>query len=386
MSWLEIAWEAVAPALPPALTLLGTVGAALVARLILRRVARRREGLPFRRQIASSLIVLAGAFAFVVSLPIDREIRSQILSVLGVLLSAVIALSSTSFVGNAMAGLMLRIVGGYRPGDFLRVGEVFGRVSDQGLFHTEIQTIRRDLVTVPNLYMTRHPVHVTRSGGTFVSAKLSLGYDVPHAEAERLLVAAAEACELEEPFVMVNEILDHAIEYEVFGLLKDTKYLLTSRSALRKAVLDSLHGEGVEVLSPQFVNRREFDPSQRFIPEPASAADADGTASGQMGSGVAADDEGAAEASKPGDTSAEELAFDKAEEAESIERLKGLRDRLIREREELQSELKEAKDRDEKEELRRRAETHKDKIARVGELIENREAEHSAEGADDRPE
>lgn len=389
MSPLKVLWEAVAPALPPALTIVATVAAALVARVILRRVAKTREGLPFRRQIASSLIVLAGIFAFVVSLPIAREIRSQILSVLGVLLSAVVALSSTSFVGNAMAGLMLRIVRGYRPGDFVQVGEVFGRVSDQGLFHTEIQTISRDLVTVPNLYMTRHPLHVTRSAGTFVSAKLSLGYDVPHEDAERLLIAAAEACELGEPFVMVNEILDHAIEYEIFGLLEDTKYLLTSRSALRKAVLDAFHGAGIEVLSPQFVTRRELDSSERIAPKPATAEEAVGEPAGQspgeQSEQASPDRSGEASTGvgRTGQTSAEELAFDKAEEAESIERLKSLQDRLIRERDELQSQLKEAEDREEKDGLRRRAEDHKEKIERVGELIENREAERDEEeGAD----
>lgn len=364
MSFFEALWAAAAPALPPALTVIGTVGVALIVRFLLRRVSRTRESLPFRRQIASFLVVLAGVFAFVVALPIDREIRAQILSVLGVLLSAIIALSSTSFVGNAMAGLMLRIVGGYRPGDFVRVGDVLGRVSDQGLFHTEIQTIRRDLVSVPNLYMTQHPVHVTRSGGTFVSATVSLGFDVGHGDAEAALLSAAEAADLKDPFVMVNAILDHAVEYEVYGLLEETKHLLTSRSTLRKAVLDSLHATGIEVLSPQFVNRREYGADMRFVPESTGHVES---------SGGATDHEE--------ESNAEELAFDKADEAESIERLKSLRDRLVAEKGEVGEKLKE-KERGDRDSLRRKSEELDGKIDRVTEIIQAREEERTEPEAD----
>lgn len=377
----EQLWQLVEPAVPAGIVLAGTIGVVLIVRVILRRAARGRGGLPFRRQIVSSLLVLGGVFAFVVALPVDREIRAQILSVLGILISAVIALSSTSFVGNAMAGLMIRIVRGFRPGDFVRVGEVFGRVSDQGLFHTEIQTIRRDLVTVPNLYMIQHPVHVTRAGGTFVSASLSLGYDVAHEDAEAALKVAAEHAGLEEPFVMINEILDHAIEYEVFGLLKDTKHLLTSRSALRKAALDSLHEAGIEVLSPQFVNRREYESSKRFAPQRRQASGEDTNVAGEpeqaeetaAGAGEARDEE--AQTGQRPDASAEELAFDKAEEAESIERLKNLRVRLSKDREDLEEKAKEASEKPQREDLRSRAEATRKKIERVDELIAHREEE-----------
>lgn len=84
---------------------------------------------------------------------------------MGVLLSAAIALSSTTFVGNAMAGIMLRVTKGFRAGDFVRFNSVVGRVADLSLFHTEIQLITRDIVTVPNMLLTQNAVHVTRRGG-----------------------------------------------------------------------------------------------------------------------------------------------------------------------------------------------------------------------------
>ena len=57
----------------------------------------------------------------------------------------------------------------FRPGDFVRVGERLGRVTERGLFHTEIQTEDRDLTTLPNLYLVTNPVTVVRASGTIVS-------------------------------------------------------------------------------------------------------------------------------------------------------------------------------------------------------------------------
>ena len=51
-------------------------------------------------------------------------------------------------------------------GDFISAGDQFGRVTERGLFHTEIQTETRDLTTVPNLFLVTHPVTTVRSSGT----------------------------------------------------------------------------------------------------------------------------------------------------------------------------------------------------------------------------
>jgi len=57
---------------------------------------------------------------------------------LGNVLTGVIAFSSTTFVANMMAGLMLRSVKSFTPGDFIEAGDYFGKATERGLFHTEI--------------------------------------------------------------------------------------------------------------------------------------------------------------------------------------------------------------------------------------------------------
>jgi len=97
----------------------------------------------------------------------------ELLAVVGLLFSATMALSSTTFLGNAMAGVMIRAVRNFRIGDFIRCDQHFGRVTERGLFHTEIQTEDRELTTLPNLYLVTHPVTTVRASGTVISATVA---------------------------------------------------------------------------------------------------------------------------------------------------------------------------------------------------------------------
>jgi small conductance mechanosensitive channel len=273
-----------------------TVLVILLGRFVLARSVRDKQTLPYHRQILTVAGSILGLFLAVALLPVSGEVRAQVLSVLGILLSAAIALSSTTFVGNAMAGIMLRLTRGFRAGDFVRFDDVVGRVSDVSLFHTEIQLITRDIVTVPNTILAQRNVQVTRRAGTFVNTDVSIGYTVPHGVVVAALLEAAQEAKLEEPFVLVEDLLDHAIRYRVYGLLEDASELLTRTSDLRKAVLNTLHRKDIEIASPGLTDRRSSDTSVRYIPPPDTSIQTE-------------------------KQDIESIAFDRAEEAESIEAL-----------------------------------------------------------------
>ena len=150
--------------LPLLATLAVTVGVLWIANwfLLRRRPHPGGEG-RIRAQVILLLVTGICVVLIVLALPLGDTSRGQLLALLGLALTAAIALSSTTFVANAMAGLMLRSVKSFRPGDFIRVGEQFGRVTERGLFHTEIQTEDRDLTTLPNLYLISQPFTVVRS-------------------------------------------------------------------------------------------------------------------------------------------------------------------------------------------------------------------------------
>ena len=284
--------------LPALLALLFGIGLVSGARyLLLKRWAPPPGQGQMARQLLITALVGIAVIAFILSLPIGDAPRGQLLSLLGLLVTAAIALSSTTLVGNAMAGLMLRSIRNFRPGDFIIVNEHRGRVSEKGWLRTEIQTERRNLTTLPNLYLVNNPVTVVRPSGTFISSTVSLGYDVPREEVEKCLLEAAEHADLIDPFVFVMALGDFSITYQAAGFLEDVKYLISAESALRESMLDSLHRAGIEIVSPTFMNQRQLDQERVFIPRP-SLARKDVTSS-------------------PGDSRPEELMFDKAEKAES---------------------------------------------------------------------
>ena len=264
------AWGEVARAWLPALI---CVLVSFVVLATTKRILRRAEdgehdgGSIVRHQLLTLVLYGAAVVAFVLTLPIEDGSRGQLLSLLGLLVTAAIALSSTTFVGNVMAGLMLRALGNFRPGDFVRVGEQFGRVSEQGILHTEIQTEDRDLTTLPNLHLVTKPITVVRASGTVVSASLSLGYDICHTDIEQALLRAAEKTGLGDPFVRVISLGDYSVTYRVSGFLKEVKYLLTVRSQLRAHVLDCLHESSIEIVSPTFINQRVYAHDSQFVPE-----------------------------------------------------------------------------------------------------------------------
>jgi hypothetical protein len=284
------------------LPLLTTVTVVVAVLLSVNYVLRRRwkddPDAQFRFQLIMLALTFAGLLAVVVSLPVDDALRGQLLSLIGILLSAAIALSSTTFIGNVMAGIMLKAVRSARPGDFITVADLTGRITEMDLLHTEIQTEFRDLVTVPNLYMVTQPLRVVRASGSIITAEVSLGYEIPHGRVSEILRDAAARAGLKDGFVHVRELGDFSVTYRVAGLLEDIQSLISARSVLRASMLDALHEAGIEIVSPSFMNTRAIKEGQTFIPARSRPS------------------------AQPAGVQAEEIAFDKAEEAASAEKIR----------------------------------------------------------------
>ncbi|MGB5324845.1 MAG: mechanosensitive ion channel domain-containing protein [Pseudomonadales bacterium] len=263
---------------------------------------RRQPGLGnerlFPRHLAMLGLTLAGILAIALALPVSESTRNQIIALVGLLVSGVFAFSSSTIFANLLAGIMLRVTKPFNTGDFIEVADHFGRVVERGLLDTEIQTENRELVALPNTYMISHPITAIRGSGTIVSATLSLGYDIHHVKVEPLLLEAAKQCGLEESFVQIMALGDYSVTYKVSGMLVEVKSLLTSRSNLCRAVLDGLHGSDIEIVSPAFMNQRRLPEDTRMIPAMLQQAPAESI------------------------PVAEGVAFDKAEQAEQVEKEK----------------------------------------------------------------
>ena len=305
MNLLEALFNSAQKLVPMAVVLLiGGGGLWFFNRRMTRKASELAGQGTFQRQLWLSVLGVVFLVVIIIAAPLDPEDTHDLITLFGVALTGVIALSSATIASNAMAGLMLRAIRNFKRGDYIRVGEYLGRVTERGLFHTEIQNERSDLVTMSNLYLASNAVTVIRPSGTFVSAQISLGYDLQHDHVEDLLIEAAEKAGLVEPFVRIRELGDFSVTYDVAGRLGDTKTFLGSKSVLHRSVLDALHGGGVEIVSPTFMNQRHIGEERRFIPAIEAGGAKDPTR----------------------DRSPDTVVFDKADQVEKVE---DLRKRLV---------------------------------------------------------
>ena len=295
---MDTMFHGITPFLPllASLTLVIVILAGLHFLLLAKPVhLTQQQKLP--RQLSMLVLTLIGLVVIAMSLPVSESTRNQVIALIGVLASGVIAFSSTTMVGNLMAGLVLRVNKPFKVGDFIRVEQFSGRVAEMGLLDTEIQTDTRELVALSNTFMVNTPITVTRGSGAVISVDLSLGYELHHSFVEKHLLTAG----LDEAFVQVTSLGDFSVSYRVAGLLTDVKSMLSARSRLHKAVLDSLHHAGIEIVSPSFMNQRVQPVGSTMIPQ------------------MSTPDKGAVDDQE---SSPEVIVYDKAEQAAEQEKSK----------------------------------------------------------------
>lgn len=308
------------------LPLLATMAGLVIALWSAHRfVIVRNSRLGNERMLPRQLVMLGLTFASVVIvvlvLPVSEGTRNQMLVLIGIIVSGTFAFSSTTIFANLMAGIMLRVTKPFDTGDYISVGDYSGRIAERGLLDTEIQTEDRRLVALPNTFMITNPVSVVRSSGTIVSVSLSLGYEIHYSLVESLLLEAIKESGLEDPFIQILELGDYSITYKACGMLTDVKILLTAHSNLRRYILDTLHNNDIEIVSPAFMNQRLLQDHLKIIPASMKQK-------------------------PPEQTSvAEEVVFDKAEQAAQIEKEK---QQLIEVIQQYEKDLEEASSADKK--------------------------------------
>lgn len=328
--------------LKPAIVIIIVVALLLFNTWIFNRMKTLKNAALIIKRSLAFLIGLLGTIIFILAMPIESSMKGQILSFLGIIISAGIALSSTTVLSNMMAGFMNNSMNRFKNGDLIKINDLQGRVTRKSAFHVEIQLEDSNFVTFPNLYIATNPVKLTRKTKTVISTSVSLGYDVPRTKIEVALKDAALATGLKDPYVYITNLGDFSVVYKIHGFLEDTNKFFSTRSLLNTKVMDMLHKNRIEIVSPSFRNTRTVDEKQ-FIPEyHAEKKDIED------------------------EVAPEELVFDEAIKSEEEQKKKDLLQKMIARRDELRGKIKETKDKEE-------IESHKTTIERLDSYIEKME-------------
>jgi len=222
------------------------------------------ETVPPTRRIVATLLWLVG---FVVAYPYLPGSESEALKGVSVFVGLMVSLGSSSVVNQMMSGLTITYSRSLHVGDFVRIGEVDGTVTNVGALSTKIKTARGEEVTIPNaLVVSNVTTNYTRyheAEGVFVPTSITIGYDTPWRQVHALLLLAAERTagvrKQPAPVVRQTSLQDFYVEYTLLVTLD-----LPSR---RTVILDRLHANiqdafnefDVQITSPHY----EADPEDR---------------------------------------------------------------------------------------------------------------------------
>lgn len=216
---------------------------------------------PTRRLAAFAIWVFALVLAFPYLPLSDTEAFRGMTVFLGLLVS----LGATGVVGQALAGLMLMYSRALRPGDYVRVGEAEGTVTEVNLLTTRLRSAFSEELVLPNATVLAQTTLNYSSwrgeGGVQVRTAVSIGYDTPWRQVHALLLRAAQATpgvrRDPPPRVVQVGLDDWYVRYELAVALDDPAQRIPLLSELNQRIQDEFNAHGVQIMSPQYLARAE---------------------------------------------------------------------------------------------------------------------------------
>jgi small-conductance mechanosensitive channel len=214
-------------------------------------------------QIVRFLIVVT---ALISAYPYIPGSSTKAFQGVGLVLGAIISFASSSAISNIVAGVILTYTRAFRLGDRIKVGETTGDVVDKTLLVTRVETIKSEVVTIPNsLVMNAQIINFSISAdggdGVILHTSVTIGYDVPWKQVRDLLVDAAKETknimDKPDPFVLQTALDDFYVTYEINAYTKEPKYMAFTYSELHKNILDKFDAAGVEIMSPHYFALRD---------------------------------------------------------------------------------------------------------------------------------
>ena len=252
-------------------------GATAFSRRILRRMATpgtfnwlNHETLKPTQRLTSLAIWL---FALAMAYPYLPGAGTDAFKGLSVLVGLMISLGASSVVGQAAAGLILTYTRTLRPGEFVRIGEHEGTVTELGMFTTSIRTGLGEVLTLPNSMITgtvtKNYSRVVQGPGYVVDTVVTIGYDTPWRQVEGMLLEAARrtpgVLETPPPQVFQTALSDFYPEYRLVA------QAIPSQPRPRAVLLSMLHANiqdvfneyGVQIMSPHYLGD---PPQEKWVP------------------------------------------------------------------------------------------------------------------------
>lgn len=286
---LEACVDAI-PGLAVALTIFFIArGFSVFSKRLLERLSRpgtifwltRETLLPTTRLTSLAIWLFALAMAY----PYLPGAETEAFKGVTVLVGLMVSLGATSVVGQAAAGLILTYTRTLRPGEYVRVGDHEGTITELGIFNTSIRTGLGEVLTIPNSMITgsvtKNYSRVVEGPGYVVDTVVTIGYDTPWRQVVAMLTEAADrtpgVLKTPAPQVFQTALSDFYPEYRLVAQAVPSQPLPRAEllSLLHANILDVFNEYGVQIMSPHYVGdpqQEKLVPRQQWYRSPAQEA------------------------------------------------------------------------------------------------------------------
>ncbi len=211
------------------------------------------------------------AFALAMAYPYLPGASTDAFKGLSVLIGVMVSVGGAGVVGQAFSGLILMYIKAFRPGDYVRIGDVEGTVIELGTFTTRIRTGLGEEITLPNSSVmnttTRNYSRAVPGTGCLVHTAVTIGYSTPwrqvHAMLEEAARRTADIARTPEPFIRQTALSDFYIEYRLVAYtpLASAEQRVDAVNHLHANILDVFNEYGVQIMSPHYMT----DPAHPLV-------------------------------------------------------------------------------------------------------------------------
>ena len=214
---------------------------------------------PTRRIVTAAVWLFALAMAY----PYLPGAQSEAFKGISVLVGLMLTLGGSGLVGQGASGLLLMYSRTIRVGEYVRINDQEGTVTELGTFTTKIRTGLGEEISLPNSMVmasvTKNYSRTIRDKGFILDTVLTIGYDTPWRQVEAMLVEAARRTEgvLDEPAprVFKTGLSDFYVEYRLVCQAAPERPRPRAEvlHTLHSHVLDVFNEAGVQIMSPHYL-------------------------------------------------------------------------------------------------------------------------------------
>jgi small-conductance mechanosensitive channel len=221
------------------------------------------------RALVRALIIVFTFFMIMLFIP---GVDQKVIALVGVGIGLLVSLSSTTTIGNAVAGGILYMTRPLSEGDRVKIDGVMGDVVSLELLFVHLKTIKDEIVSIPALKVLNSMIiNYSRLDKVIVHVSLTLGYDLDPGLVEDLMLKAVAETEGiipdPKPFLLIRALDDFTVEYEANGYTDNPQMLVVLESRIRRNMILEFTRAKVQIMSPCYYNITQLPAQEKVLPE-----------------------------------------------------------------------------------------------------------------------